>query len=270
MRYSEPYTIYKRSFTIALLVLCALLTGLSRSAQAAQLLNNGSFEVGGPAPAGWRLFEAASWETGVSHSGNHFVSGVSKKDALICESDLLPLRSDAAYRLDGWIKCSEGSARLGVDWLDEQGRVIGQRAAAPCSPGLHWRYVALEFDAAELARGSKGSAPPKPRKGSPPEISARVWFRVKGKAALDEVGFAPAANSFMGNKGLEVDERGRVGAWNEEQNDTLLTGRRAGSFKPDSSVKHGGKSSVLLTATGDWAALGSLNYGLAPWTERYQ
>src|SRR5439155_24176987 len=62
---------------------------------------------------------------------------------------------------------------------------------------------------------------------------ARVWFRCRGQADLDDVGLAPAATSFMGNKGLKADGRGRIPYWNEEKDDTLLPGRRAGQFRPD-------------------------------------
>src|SRR5437667_2149476 len=74
----------------------------------------------------------------------------------------------------------------------------------------------------------------------------------------------------MGNKGLEADERGRIGFWGEEKDDSLLPGRRAGEIRPDKEIKREGKSSALVTASGDWTAISSINYGLAAATERYE
>src|SRR5207248_9316948 len=56
----------------------------------------------------------------------------------------------------------------------------------------------------------------------------------------------------------------------EEKVDALLPGRRAGGFRSDFETKREGKASVLLTTSGDWFAISSLNYGLAPWTDRYE
>jgi len=136
---------------------------------------------------------------------------------------------------------------------------MSQHIAPPVRTSRDWRYVAAEFTV--------------PQPGSTDhetKINARVWFRVKGRAELDDVGLAPVALSFMGNKGLEADERGRIGFWGEEKDDSLLQGRRAGEIRPDKEVKREGKSSALLTPSGDWMAISSINYGLAPATERYE
>src|SRR2546426_35914 len=165
--------------------------------------------------------------TSSPRSGAHSLSGLSKTDTLVCESEPVALKPDTDYRLDGWINGSSGTARLGVDFLDERGRIISHQATPPTRAVSNWQYVALEANAGKATR-------------------ARVWFRVKGRAELDDVGMAAVASSFMGNKGLEPDERGRIPFWSEEQDAALLPGRRAGEFRPDAEVKRGGKSSVLV------------------------
>ena len=82
--------------------------------------------------------------------------------------------------------------------------------------------------------------------------------------------FTPGPSSFMGNRGVEPDDRGRIPMWGEEKDGSLLPGDRAGSFRPDSEVKREGKSSVLIIASNGWFAISSVNNPLAPWTERYE
>ena len=221
------------------------------STNASASLSNGSFETGTSSPEGWQLHPGGSWVTDMAHGGAHSLRGDAKRQARIGESESVVVEPGADYRVDGWISCSSGVARLGVDFLDERDRVISHGSAPEVRAAAGWRYVALEANAAKATR-------------------ARVWFRVNGRAELDDVALVPAANSFMGNKGLEPDDRGRIGFWGEEKDDTLLPGRRAGEFRPDSDVKHGGKSSVRLSPSADWFAFSSINYGLAPWTDRYE
>ena len=216
-----------------------------------EALTNGSFEAGESGPSGWRILEGGSWTTGASHGGARYVSGRSKGDRLLCESDFVTLKPGADYRLEGWVRCSSGEASLGLEFLDQQGRVISRQAAPPVRASEGWRYTATELN-------------------TPAATGARVWFRCRGQADLDDVGLAPAATSFMGNKGLEADGRGRIPYWNEEKDDTLLPGRRAGQFRPDQEVTHEGKSSALVNSSGDWFAISSVNYPLAAWTERYE
>ncbi|PYM14994.1 MAG: hypothetical protein DME18_05365, partial [Verrucomicrobia bacterium] len=218
---------------------------------ASEALANGSFETGEAGPAGWRIREGGSWTAGATHGGEHYVSGRSKKDRLICESDNATLEPGADYRLEGWVRCSSGEARLGLDFLDPQGRVISQTAAPPVRAADGWQFTATEGNAAAAT-------------------GARAWFRVRGQADLDDVDLAPVACSFMGNKGLEADDRGRIPYWSEEKDATLLQGRRAGEFRPDTETKRGGKSSALVISSGDWFAISSVNYPLAAWTERYE
>src|SRR5437867_8882770 len=218
-------------------IACCGVAGVSQDLKISNgFLANGSFETGESAPMGWSLHRGASWTTATAHSGTRSLSGVSKAEEIICESEIITLKPGADYRLDGWIACASGIARLGVDVLDERGRAISQHVAPPVRASRGWRYVAAEFTAPQSGITDHET-----------KTSARIWFRVKGQAELDDVGFAPAALSFMGNKGLEADERGRIGFWGEEKDDSLLPGRRAGEIRPDKEIKREGKSSALLT-----------------------
>jgi hypothetical protein len=84
---------------------------------------------------------------------------------------------------------------------------------------------------------------------------ATVWFRVNGQADLDHVGLGLVASSFMGNQGLETDERGRIPFWSEEKDGSLLQGRHAGQrrrrFWPAGWTT--GRNSPLVC--GAWARL---------------
>jgi len=205
---------------------------------------------------------------GPSHSGTRSVEGVTTREENICESQAVWLKAGADYRLSGWVNCTSGSARLGVDLLDEQKRVISQYVSPRAALSSGWVYVATEFAVADIK-----SSPRKLHAGQSSITNgyrARVWFHLKGQAKLDDVSLTPLATSFMGNKGFEADQRGRIGFWSEEKDDALLEGRRGGVIRPDPDNKREGKSSVLLNPSADWIALSSINYGLAPWTECYE
>lgn len=81
---------------------------------------------------------------------------------------------------------------------------------------------------------------------------------------------APAATSFLGNKSVEGDDRGRIPLWGEESNDELMPGRRAGKLALDSQIKHAGAAGVRLSPEGDWFALASVNYPVPDWTDRFE
>ena len=126
--------------------------------------------------------------------------------------------------MHGWLRRPNGEGRLGVDLLNQHCQIVRQQQAPRVRGGSEWRYVALEC------------------KPDMPETAARVWFRVKGQADLDDAGLAFAPASFMGNKALEADNRGRIPFWSEEKVDTLFPGKRAGEFRTDTNVTRRGKS----------------------------
>jgi hypothetical protein len=76
--------------------------------------------------------------------------------------------------------------------------------------------------------------------------------------------------SFLGNRGLAPDDRGRIPYWGEEKEDLLLKGRRAGELRPDAQTSHKDKPSVLITVSGDWFGLASINYPITPATDRHE
>lgn len=214
-------------------------------------LKNGNFEKGETHPDGWRIQPGGIWSTGTAHAGERFLNGRSKTEAVICaSSDILP-RQGMEYRLEGWVRCSSGYARLGIDFLDDNGRIILNKSSARQLADKEWRYIAIEVNAGNAVR-------------------ARVGFNVKGEADLDDVGFGLLQTSFIGNPGLEADDRGRIPFWGEEKDDSVFPGKRAGKFAPDTVVKRTGKSSGSVISTGDWFGVASVNYPLAAWTERYE
>jgi len=224
----------------------------AKGSEPTTLLPNGSFEAGQTMPTGWRMLGGSQWASGEAHDGNRFLSGRSAKEGLAAQSEILVLQPKKDYRLHGWLRCPNGEGRLGVDLLTERGQIVGQLESPRVRGVAAWRYVALEC------------------KPDRPVTAARVWFRVKGQADLDDAGLSSVATSFMGNKALEADNRGRIPFWSEEKVDTLLPGKRAGQFRPDTNVTLRGKSSVLVTPSADWFAISSVNYPLAGWTERYE
>ncbi|MBI3852647.1 MAG: glycoside hydrolase family 9 protein [Verrucomicrobia bacterium] len=237
---------------LALVVQIASLT-------AEPLLPNGSFESGSVAPESWQLHATGEWTTGEAHSGEHCLSARSTKGDVVWASQNIPLQSQTDYRLDGWLRCRDGQARLNVELLDAAGKVIRVEATPAVHHAADWRYAAVEWNA--------GNA-----------TSARVGFWVQGRADLDDAALAPVAASFIGNKLAEGDARGRISFWNEEKDDKLLTGRRAGTHRLDAEIKHEGRlaggetnaTSVQLNPSGDWYAISSINYGLAAWTEKLE
>lgn len=244
-----------------MIVLLFLFVVSLRVAHAQELLPNGSFEEGQRTPTGWRTPATGDWNAGEAHSGRRFVSARSKHEEVVWESESIQLQPQTDYRLSGWIRARVDAARrvvgwnnqvrLGVDLLSEAGQVIRHAQSPMVRRAESWQYVAVEWNSERA-------------------VAARVWLKVKGRADLDDVSLVPIAASFMGNKGVEGDERGRVPFWGEESNDMLLPGKRAGQFRLDTDVKREGKASVQLTATGDWYGFSSVNYPVAAWTERVQ
>src|SRR6267378_2162644 len=128
---------------------CCGLAGVSQDSKtdAIDFLLNGSFEIGNSAPVGWKLHRQASWTTAAAHSGTYSLSGVSRTEEVVCESEIITLMPGSDYRLDGWIECASGTARLGVDLFDERGRVIAQRVTPSIRSSAGWRYMAAELTA---------------------------------------------------------------------------------------------------------------------------
>jgi hypothetical protein len=218
-------------------------------AVAAGSLIPGTFEEGQGGPRGWHRRGEGTWADAGAHRGNRCVRGRSPVGEVAWESQTVAVEPATDYRLEGWLKAASGEARLSLELLDASGRALGRAAAPALRQVGDWRYVAVECPS--------GAA-----------VAARVLFWVRGEADLDDVALSAVATSYIGNKSVEDDDRGRVGFWGEEKNDTLVPGRRAGRGRPDASVRRTGKTSLELTATGDWYAWSSVPYALPAWTDR--
>src|SRR5262245_41394226 len=152
-------------FGFVLLVFAAC-ASLSHGAQTNTLLINGSFEEGQDQPPGWSPSSRGTWATGKAHRGHRFAR-VDTADARGWESSAVTLSPHVDYRLEGWIRAAAGKARLGVDLLGTNGRLVRSVEAPLVSDVADWRYVAVEFkaDAAQ----------------------AKVWLVGTGPADFDDV-----------------------------------------------------------------------------------
>lgn len=236
---------------MVMIALVLLLACTGSRALAQSLLPNGSFEDGQTLPVYWQLKPTARWVTGRAHGGRRYLSGRSSRGENVAVSASIELVLGNDYRIEGWLRSAQGEARLGVDLLAQDGRLLGQVSSAPVYRCADWRYVAVEWGAGKAQR-------------------ARVWFRVKGVADVDDILLSPVELHFIGNGGVERDDRGRLPFWNEETDDSLVAGRREGRFEADSEVKHAGNSSLRITATGAWCAVSSVHYPVRAWTDRYE
>jgi hypothetical protein len=81
-----------------------------------------------------------------------------------------------------------------------------------------------------------------------------------------------ASPKFTRNSGFEepLDRKGRVPFWSEEREKTLGGGTPAGKLALDNDARHSGKSSLKLTASGNWYGLSSLGYPVWPWSDQWQ
>lgn len=220
------------------------------SGHAPAALPDGSFETG-ESPAGWHARAGGTVLTGSAHGGERSVTGAARQSSIVWQSDPVSLNPQNDCRLDGWIRCPSGEGGLEVELLDAAGNVLRRVATPLVRRSAAWRYTAAEWNS--------GAA-----------TAARMTFRVKGRADLDDVSLSANATSFLGNKSLDGDDRGRIGLWSEEQNNELLPGRRAGKLALDSEIKRTGKTSARLVPEGDWFALASVNYPVPAWTDRLE
>lgn len=234
-----------------LLAITAFLIAMGEIPVAGQSLVPGQFEQGIHAPNGWRKRSNGSWPETGAHRGKRHLRANSGTGAVAWESDPVIVEPASEYRLEGWLRCPAGEAKLTIEFLDDKGQ-FAKRAETPLvNQVADWRHVAVEQNS--------GNAK-----------AARVQFWVKGEADLDDVALTPVANSYLGNKSVEPDTRGRIGFWGEEKVATLLPGKPGGKGRADTTVFHSGKASMELTATGDWYAWSSIPYAVPAWTSRFE
>src|SRR5437870_667312 len=103
-----------------ILALAVALAG-SAGPAAAKSLNaapNPSFEQGTGAPEGWALAAGGAWASASARTGLRSVSAQTSRPQRVCSSHPIPVDAEQSYRLDGWIRCLKGRARLGMEALD--------------------------------------------------------------------------------------------------------------------------------------------------------
>ncbi len=234
-------------------MLLALAVGPSRlhgDAASPPVPGNGSFELGDSAPLAWESTAAGEWAAGTAHRGKRFLRANSAAGEVVWHSDPVTLEPDVDYRLEGWVRSPAGEAQLGLDLVDASG-AVARSIEAPRAGGVpQWRYLAVEFRA------------DKPR--------AKVWFAAKGSADLDDVGLAPVGISYLGNRDVQPDAKGRIGLWGEEKDDSVAPGARGGTHRGDADVKRRNLPSLLVESTGAWYAIASVNYGVPAFTEKIE
>jgi hypothetical protein len=213
------------------------------------ILGNGSFEDGQDAPVAWTPPAGGKWEIDLPHRGQRYAR-VDAPESQRWESKTISISSDNDFRLEGWLRASAGQARLGVDLLDADGRLLRSIAAPPVEGLAEWRYVAVEFNASAA--------------------QAKVWLAGRGPADFDDIALAPIAVSYLGNRDLQPDAKGRIGLWDEEKDPTIAPGERAGSHRSDPTAKRRDVPSLLVECTAAWYAVSSVNYGLPEFTNRLE
>jgi hypothetical protein len=216
----------------------------------APLLANGSFELGETAPANWTLTGQGNWTSSLAKRGQRFVRATSDSGARGWQSDAAELVPGRDYRLEGWVRAAKGEAGLGLEFVDDNGRATGSIEAPGVRDSSEWRYVAVDF---------KASAP-----------KARVRFSAHGSADLDEVALNVAAISYLGNRDLQSDAKGRIGLWGEEKDGSIAAGSRGGAHRSDPATKRRNLPSLLVESSADWYAISSVNYPLLGFTKRIQ
>ena len=79
----------------------------------------------------------------------------------------------------------------------------------------------------------------------------KICLAGQGPADFDDVALSPVAISYMGNRDVQPDAKGRIGLWDEEKEATIAPGKRAGSHRSDPTVKRRELASLLVESTGD-------------------
>lgn len=240
----------RRTVGIVLLVLAVGACPARGQTRPVPLVANGSFEEGQTAPEHWSLTGQGAWNQDRGHRGQRYVRATSADGVRGWQSDAVTLVPEVDYRLEGWVRVARGEARLGLELLDAGGRVVRSVEAPRQAAAAEWRYVAVEF-AADAAQ-------------------ARIWLAAQGSADWDDVSLTPVAISYLGNRDVQSDAKGRIGLWGEEKDDSVAPGKRGGAHRGDPATKRRELSSLLVESTGDWYAVSSVNYGVPTFTDKLQ
>jgi hypothetical protein len=216
------------------------------------LLINGSFEEGEDEPLGWHRRARSNWGSDKPHRGRRFARA-DAADGHAWESDVVALAEKLDYRLEGWIRADAGKARVGVDLLGGDGKPVRVIESPHVASVADWRYVAVEFNA--------------------DATQAKVWLTTEGEADFDDIALAPVAHSYMGNRDVQPDAKGRIGFWDEEKEGNIASGKREGKHRSDPDVKRRNVASLQVEsadAAEAWYAVSSVNYGLPAFTDQLE
>ena len=117
------------------------------------------------------------------------------------QSDDLTLVPETDYRLEGWVRSAQGEARLGIDLVDADGRVVQSISTPPVHEvdaiGATWQW-----NSRPTLRRPRFGLPPR----EPPIWTTWRWRRRPSR--------------YMGNRDVQSDAKGRIGFWSEEKDES--------------------------------------------------
>ncbi len=217
-----------------------------------------------PVIRNWRIGRQAVWGMAPGPTGGRFLRVLSKRGQRVAVSEMMPVARGSNYRLEAWLRAREGKARVGVELLDDRGRVVGSSGSPNVDARDEWTYVAVESPASRAAS------------------RARAWFWVQGSGDLGQVSLSPQSPLFFANGDFEKapDAQGRITFWSEVEaihegraapgSGLPFQGRCGGKWLLDAAEKHSGTRSLQLSPTADWYAVSSLNYTVWRWSDRWE
>src|SRR2546423_8491845 len=126
------------------LVLLFFICSVRASGTSLNLVSNPSFEQGNLSPISWELLKGAEWRSGDARTGERSLAVTLKKSGRAAISDPIPIDSAQSYRVDGYVLCRTGRARVGFDVLDSTGHVIDKAGSAWIRPDREWTFTADE------------------------------------------------------------------------------------------------------------------------------
>jgi len=221
-------------------------SSLRGSAGASESLFQSSFESENEAPKAGAALSAEvrhaepRGHEGEAHSGCRSLKAESMPARPAWTSDAIRIDPERGCFAEGWIKSwPQGTGWLQVRVLDEKGNVLFHRRSPAVRNHQDWVYVAAEISC--------------PKRLVNQATSARMVFWVKGgTAALDDVAlrYVPSFDLMNADFDVPLDKKGRFPYWNEEEDSSLLPGRRAGQVAQEEMDASGGRCAAI-TASGN-------------------
>jgi len=250
-----------RAAALLLGLLCAL--GLAPGEARAEevfgvnLLENGDFELGTAAPAGWRAVGAhqAGRDSRVARSGTasgRLSTGSGEGEAYWRQGGL-ELVAGGRYVLSGWVRAdSPAVATLGIEWDDPSAG--SHRIHRGIPPDGRWHRVELEFVASGTARAAavaggimRGSVwwddVSLVRIDDRPQQLAAHWERLLAQYGPVYTGLVVDARGLGVVRGMSpriVDEQGGLVYTGMEADASMVIGRGIVAYvrDPDEAIRH--------------------------------